>query len=212
MICPVDLAGDVSAFEAVRAGDHGEHGLLLEGRGGAGDEGTGSDLASHGEEDQLVAGGGDPRHQRPADAALAGALPGVRLGRAVRPAAGQPSPKRVPMDTVEKVLGLYRERYFDFNVQHFHEKLKQEHGIELSYTWVKLALQGAGLGQAGPEAGESIASGASGDRCRACCCTWTGAITSGFRTSAGTTCWPSWTTPAARSTTRSWWKRNQPRR
>ena len=58
---------------------------------------------------------------------------------------GQPSPKRVPIKTVEKVLGLYRERYFDFSVRHFHEKLREEHKIELSYTWVKLALQGAGL-------------------------------------------------------------------
>ena len=33
----------------------------------------------------------------------------------------------------------------DLNVQHFHEKLQSEHGIELSYTWVKQALQGAGL-------------------------------------------------------------------
>jgi len=58
---------------------------------------------------------------------------------------GQPSPRRVPVETVEEVLGLYRERYFDLNVQHFHEKLVQEHGVELSYTWVKLALQGGGL-------------------------------------------------------------------
>src|SRR5215470_6009458 len=28
---------------------------------------------------------------------------------------GQPSPKRVPMATVEKVLALYRETYFDLN-------------------------------------------------------------------------------------------------
>jgi hypothetical protein len=46
---------------------------------------------------------------------------------------------------VEKVFALYREKYFDLNVQHFHEKLQAEHGIELSYTWVKQALQGAGL-------------------------------------------------------------------
>ena len=58
---------------------------------------------------------------------------------------GQPSPKRVPLATVEQVLGLYRDRYFDLNVQHFHEKLRDEHQIELSYTWVKQALQGAGL-------------------------------------------------------------------
>jgi len=58
---------------------------------------------------------------------------------------GQPSPKRVPLATVEQVLGLYRDRYFDLNVQHFHEKLRAEHQIELSYSWVKQALQGAGL-------------------------------------------------------------------
>jgi len=58
---------------------------------------------------------------------------------------GKPSPKRVPVAVVEQVLGLYRDRYFDLNVRHFHEKLHHEHGVDLSYTWVKLALQGAGL-------------------------------------------------------------------
>src|SRR5258708_3491292 len=58
---------------------------------------------------------------------------------------GTRSPKRVPLETVETVLRLYQEEYFDFNVRHFHEKLGSEHGIKLSYTWVKAALQGAGL-------------------------------------------------------------------
>ncbi len=58
---------------------------------------------------------------------------------------GKPSNKLVPLAQVEQVLGLYREEYFDLNVCHFHEKLSQEQGIDLSYTWVKLALQGAGL-------------------------------------------------------------------
>jgi transposase len=58
---------------------------------------------------------------------------------------GKPSPKRVPLATVELVLRLYREQYFDLNVRHFHEKLQAEHQIDLSYTWVKVALQGAGL-------------------------------------------------------------------
>src|SRR6185503_18937511 len=57
----------------------------------------------------------------------------------------RPSPKRVPLKTVEKVLRLYRERYFDFNVKHFAEKMQQEHEIDLSYTWIKTALQTAGL-------------------------------------------------------------------
>jgi hypothetical protein len=43
------------------------------------------------------------------------------------------------------VLRLYREKYFDFSIRHFHEKLESDHNIELSYTWVQQALQGAGL-------------------------------------------------------------------
>jgi transposase len=58
---------------------------------------------------------------------------------------GRPSEERIPVGLVEQVLGLYREKYFDLNVRHFHEKLVDEHRIDLSYTWVKQALQGAGL-------------------------------------------------------------------
>ena len=57
----------------------------------------------------------------------------------------KPSPKKVPLADVEKVLRLYRERYFDLNVKHFVEKLHAEHKVSLSYTWVKTALQTAGL-------------------------------------------------------------------
>ena len=66
---------------------------------------------------------------------------------------GKPSHRRVPLATVEKLLALYRERYFDLNVKHFPEKLQPEHQIELSYTWVKLALQGAGLVARGRQRG-----------------------------------------------------------
>ena len=58
---------------------------------------------------------------------------------------GKASDKRVPLAKVEEVLRLYQETYFDLNIRHFHEKLSAEHGIELSYTWVQKALQGAGL-------------------------------------------------------------------
>lgn len=58
---------------------------------------------------------------------------------------GKPSPRRVPLAMAEKVLRFYQERYYDLNMQHFHEKLREEHGIELSYAWVQKALQGAGL-------------------------------------------------------------------
>src|SRR5205809_830048 len=55
---------------------------------------------------------------------------------------GKASPRRVPMALAEQVLQFYREKYFDLNVLHFHQKLVEEHGIRLSYTWVKLARQG----------------------------------------------------------------------
>jgi transposase len=58
---------------------------------------------------------------------------------------GKPSAQRIPLATAEEVLRLYREEYFDLNMRHFHEKLQEEHDIELSYTWVQKALQGAGL-------------------------------------------------------------------
>jgi Integrase core domain. len=58
---------------------------------------------------------------------------------------GKASPRRIALATVEQVLRLYRDTYYDLNIRHFHEKLKTEHGIELSYTWVQQALQGAGL-------------------------------------------------------------------
>lgn len=57
----------------------------------------------------------------------------------------RPSPKRVPLETVQEVLRLYREDYQGFNMLHFHEKLVEDHGIKLSYEWVKKALQTAGL-------------------------------------------------------------------
>jgi hypothetical protein len=69
MICPVVLARDMSAFQAARVGEHACHVLLFEGRSGAGDESTRSDVAGLGQKDYLVAGGRDSRHQRPAFAA-----------------------------------------------------------------------------------------------------------------------------------------------
>src|SRR5919204_5474024 len=56
-----------------------------------------------------------------------------------------PSKRRVPMAELTRVLQLYRERYAGFNGRHFHEIVRREHGITLSYSYVKQALQQAGL-------------------------------------------------------------------
>jgi transposase len=58
---------------------------------------------------------------------------------------GKPSWNRIEGDIVKKVMALYREKYFDFNVKHFHEKLENEHNIYQSYTWVKNILHDSGL-------------------------------------------------------------------
>jgi transposase len=66
---------------------------------------------------------------------------------------GKTSPRRVPSAVLDEVLRLYRERYFDLNVRHFHEKLTGEHGLSVSYTWTKGVLQGAGLVKRQPRRG-----------------------------------------------------------
>lgn len=56
-----------------------------------------------------------------------------------------PSPRRAPFEEVQRILRLYREKYEKFNVRHFHGIARREHGVRLSYTYVKLLLQAAGL-------------------------------------------------------------------
>lgn len=56
-----------------------------------------------------------------------------------------PSPKRAPVAEVQRVLALYRERYQGFNVRHFHQLARRQHGVTFCYAFVKKALQEAGL-------------------------------------------------------------------
>jgi transposase len=56
-----------------------------------------------------------------------------------------PSPRRVPLGELQRILRLYRERYQGFNVRHFHQLARRDHGVTFSYTLVKTALQMAGL-------------------------------------------------------------------
>lgn len=58
---------------------------------------------------------------------------------------GKPSSKRVPATERERMLALYREVYRGWNVQHFHEHLRRDHGFRWGYTWVKTQLHTAGL-------------------------------------------------------------------
>ena len=63
----------------------------------------------------------------------------------------RPSPRAVPVAEVQRLLRLYRERYGPrdghpgFNVRHFYQIARREHGVTTSYSFVKKALQAAGL-------------------------------------------------------------------
>ena len=65
---------------------------------------------------------------------------------------GKPSPRQVPLQTVERILSLYREKYFDFNVRHFHEKLREEEGIQLSYMVGEAGAARGGAAEEGTKA------------------------------------------------------------
>ena len=56
-----------------------------------------------------------------------------------------PSPKRANVTEVERLLRLYREHYAGFNVRHFVRRARAEHGMPFGYSFVKKALQAAGL-------------------------------------------------------------------
>src|SRR5215468_8719101 len=58
---------------------------------------------------------------------------------------GKVSPRRAPARELERMQALYRERYSDFTVKHFHEQLVQRHNYKLCYTVTRLSLQAAGL-------------------------------------------------------------------
>jgi hypothetical protein len=57
----------------------------------------------------------------------------------------RPSIRRVAAPEVERLLRLYRERYQGLNVRHFHQIARREHGVTVSYSFLKQTLQAAGL-------------------------------------------------------------------
>src|ERR1700709_2638878 len=64
---------------------------------------------------------------------------------------GRRSLKRAPEEEMERMLGLFRDKYADFTVKHFHEQLQKRHGYMLGYTVTKLALHAAGLVRKAPK-------------------------------------------------------------
>lgn len=56
-----------------------------------------------------------------------------------------PRKKRIDDGTIAKLCELRRDLYRDFSVTHFHEFITEKHGLRVSYTRTKTALQAAGL-------------------------------------------------------------------
>jgi transposase len=64
---------------------------------------------------------------------------------------GRPSPKRAPAEEIARMLGLFKEKYSDFTVKHFHEQLRKRHNYKLGYTVTKVHLHRAGLVRPAPK-------------------------------------------------------------
>ncbi|MCP3420160.1 ISNCY family transposase [Bradyrhizobium brasilense] len=64
---------------------------------------------------------------------------------------GRRSPRRAPEEELERMLALYRDKYADFTVKHFHEQMQKRHDYVLGYTVTKLALHAAGLVRKAPK-------------------------------------------------------------
>jgi transposase len=57
----------------------------------------------------------------------------------------RPSRLQAPAPEVQRILRLYRERFAGWNVRHFYRFARRDHAVRLSYSFVRLALQEAGL-------------------------------------------------------------------
>jgi len=58
---------------------------------------------------------------------------------------GKVSPHRIGAEEVERITALYRDRYTDWTVKHFHERAQKQHGLLASYGWTKSVLHASGL-------------------------------------------------------------------
>ena len=95
----------------------------------------------------------DLRDHGPAHAPAQAAVRAVGLrwpGRSAR--SGWPRRQRIALETIERICALKRQRYADFSVQHFWEKVCEEHQIDVGYTWLKLTSEAAGLAEKSPGA------------------------------------------------------------
>lgn len=52
----------------------------------------------------------------------------------------QLSTRKIPHALTQKIVSLYEEKYWDFNILHFKDKLEEIHNIRLSYETIRKVL------------------------------------------------------------------------
>jgi transposase len=66
---------------------------------------------------------------------------------------GRPRRKRIKAGTIELLCRLKRDVYADFSLRHFYEHVTEKHGVKVSYNWLRLMLQEAGVVEKEPARG-----------------------------------------------------------
>ena len=67
---------------------------------------------------------------------------------------GRPRRKRIKAGTIELLCRLKRDLYPDFSLRHFYEHISEKHGVKVSYNWLRLMLQEAGIVEREPARGK----------------------------------------------------------
>lgn len=67
---------------------------------------------------------------------------------------GRPRRRRISVGTIEMLCRLKREVYADFSVRHFFEQVSEKHSVKVSYNWLRLMLQEAGVVDREPARGQ----------------------------------------------------------
>jgi transposase len=67
---------------------------------------------------------------------------------------GRPRRKRIKAGTIELLCRLKRDLYPDFSLRHFYEHVTEKHGVKVSYNWLRLMLQEAGVVEKEPSRGK----------------------------------------------------------
>jgi len=68
--------------------------------------------------------------------------------------AGLARRRQIPLKLIQTVCGLKKELYADFSVQHFYDRVKEQHGWKWSYSYLLKLLQEAGLCHKTPSRGK----------------------------------------------------------